>query len=142
MHVNPLLTVYMWICFPGLTTLIFWVRMCRFRVKIVYIKFPHEYGAPECDSFDELFKMFHSPYLCCLFRRSSTNQLMYTSMVYFTLEVLTEGLNLWQKVSTYHNYGQCCVISLYRFHSCSKIEPVPTVPWFFWVRMCRFRVKI
>jgi hypothetical protein len=35
-----------------------------------------------------------------------------------------EGLNLWQKVSTYHNYGQCCVISLYRFHSCSKIEPV------------------
>jgi hypothetical protein len=31
---------------------------------------------------------------------------------------------LWQKVSTYHNYGQCCVISLYRFHSCSKIEPV------------------
>jgi hypothetical protein len=55
---------------------------------------------------------------------------MYTSMVYFTLEVLTEGLNMyhkdstWQKVSTYHNYGQCCVISLYRFHSCSKIEPV------------------
>ena len=35
-----------------------------------------------------------------------------------------EGLNLWQKVSTYHNYGQCCVISLYRFHSCSKIESV------------------
>ena len=31
---------------------------------------------------------------------------------------LTEGL------STYHSYGQCCVISLYRFHSCSKIEPV------------------
>jgi hypothetical protein len=31
---SQLLTVYMWICFPGLTTLIFWVRMCRFRVKI------------------------------------------------------------------------------------------------------------
>ena len=31
---------------------------------------------------------------------------------------LTEGL------STYHSYGQRCVISLYRFHSCSKIEPV------------------
>jgi hypothetical protein len=28
-----------------------------------------------------------------------------------------EGLNLWQKVSTYHNYGQCCVISLYRWFS-------------------------
>ena len=34
-----------------------------------------------------------------------------------------EGLNLRQKVSTYHNYGQCCVINLYRFHFC-KIEPV------------------
>jgi hypothetical protein len=43
---------------------------------------------------------------------------------YIALEVLTEDLNLWQKVSTYHNYGQCCVISLYRFLSCSKIEPV------------------
>lgn len=43
---------------------------------LVYIKFPHEYGAPEFDSFDELFKIFHSPYLCCLFRRSSTNQLI------------------------------------------------------------------
>jgi hypothetical protein len=32
--VCQLLTVYMWICFPGLTTLIFWVRMCRYRVKI------------------------------------------------------------------------------------------------------------
>ena len=45
-------------------------------------------------------------------------------MVYFTLEVLTEGLNLRQKVSNYHNCGQCCVINLYRFHFCSKIEPV------------------
>jgi hypothetical protein len=64
MHVNPLLTVYMWICFPGLTTLIFWVRMCRCRVKI-WTKFMclHEYGAPEFDSFDQLLKMFHSPYL-------------------------------------------------------------------------------
>jgi hypothetical protein len=32
--VCQLLTVYTWICFPGLTTLIFGVRMCRFRVKI------------------------------------------------------------------------------------------------------------
>ena len=32
--VCQLLTVYMWICFPGLTTFIFWVRMCRFKVKI------------------------------------------------------------------------------------------------------------
>jgi hypothetical protein len=31
-----------------------------------------------------------------------------------------EGLNLWQKVSTYHNYGQCCVISHYR-HSIVSI---------------------
>jgi hypothetical protein len=44
--------------------------------QLVYIKFSHEYGAPEFDSFDELFKMFHSPYLYCLFRRSSTNQLI------------------------------------------------------------------
>jgi hypothetical protein len=43
---------------------------------------------------------------------------------YFILEVLTEGVNMYQKASTFHNYGQCCVISLYRFHSCSKIEPV------------------
>jgi hypothetical protein len=49
---------------------------------------------------------------------------LYMQLDYNALEVLTEGLNLWQKVSTYHNYGQCCVISLYRFHSCSKIEPV------------------
>ena len=44
--------------------------------QLVFIKFPHEYGAPEFDSFDELFKMFHSLYLCFLFRRSSTNQLI------------------------------------------------------------------
>jgi hypothetical protein len=47
-----------------------------YRVDNLYIKFLHEYGAPEYDSFDELFKMFHSLYLYCLFRRSSTNQLI------------------------------------------------------------------
>ena len=31
--------------------------------QLVYIKFPHEYGAPD---FDELFKLFHSSYFFCL----------------------------------------------------------------------------
>ena len=57
----------------------FFSRVLIFFIELttcVYIKFPHEYGAPEFDSFDELFKMFYSLYLYCLFRHSSTNQLI------------------------------------------------------------------
>jgi hypothetical protein len=65
--------------------------------------------------------------------RQKVTGLGYMQLDYIALEVLTEGLNmylkpqhvpeglnLWQKVSTYHNYGQCCVISLYR-HSIVSI---------------------
>ena len=36
---------------------------------------------------------------------------MYTSMVYFTLEVLTEGLNMYQKASTYDRRSQLIIIT-------------------------------
>ena len=52
-------------------------------------------------------------------------------MVYFTLEVLTEGLNMYQKaLTTYDRRSQLIIITgsvvllASRFHSCSKIEPV------------------
>ena len=48
---------------------------------------------------------------------------LYMQLDYIALEVLTEGLNMYQKASTYDR-RQCCVINLYRFHSCSKIESV------------------
>jgi hypothetical protein len=46
--------------------------------QLVYIKFPHEYGAPD---FDELFKLFHSSYFFCLssFINESTDQLVNSS---------------------------------------------------------------
>ena len=36
---------------------------------------------------------------------------MYTSMVYFTLKVLTEGLNMYQKASTYDRRSQLIIIT-------------------------------
>jgi hypothetical protein len=36
---------------------------------------------------------------------------MYTYMVYFTLEVLTEGLNMYQKASTYDRRSQIIIIT-------------------------------
>ena len=36
---------------------------------------------------------------------------MYTYMVYFTLEVLTEGLNMYQKASTYDRRSQLIIIT-------------------------------
>jgi hypothetical protein len=36
---------------------------------------------------------------------------MYRSMVYFTLEVLTEGLNMYQKASTYDRRTQLIIIT-------------------------------
>jgi len=36
---------------------------------------------------------------------------MYTFMVYFTLEVLTEGLNMYQKASTYDRRSQLIIIT-------------------------------
>jgi hypothetical protein len=54
-----------------------------------------------------------------LFRRNHIGGVMISVLASITVD---RGFNLWQKVSTYDNYGQCCVISLYRSHSCSKIE--------------------
>jgi hypothetical protein len=36
---------------------------------------------------------------------------MYSSMVYFTLEVLTEGLNMYQKASSYDRMSQLIIIT-------------------------------